>query len=198
MYWITISMAGTPRLMDFGLARRDTGGRRYATAREMADDLRRFLRGEPVRARPIRGLERLWRWSRRKPALASLIGALATLLVAIAVGGTMVAIQFRHQAQDADQDLYYHRIALANSELTARIPHPGRAEELLAACPLIHRGWEWDYLRRLHRRPRRSSRVPELRPALQILKKHRNFPANVQVRCTSLLPNGGNYSILGV
>ncbi|MEO2017559.1 MAG: hypothetical protein ABGZ53_24665 [Fuerstiella sp.] len=40
---------------------------RYATARELADDLRRFLHGEPVHARPIRLLARAVRWSRQHP-----------------------------------------------------------------------------------------------------------------------------------
>ena len=41
--------------------------RRYATARELADDLRRYLSGEPIRARPIGRIERLRHWCRRNP-----------------------------------------------------------------------------------------------------------------------------------
>ena len=47
--------------------------RRYATARELADDLRRYLGGEPIRARPIGRIERLRHWCRRNPVAASLL-----------------------------------------------------------------------------------------------------------------------------
>ncbi len=46
--------------------------RRYSTAAELAEDLRRFEAGETIRARPAGRPERLWRWCRREPALASL------------------------------------------------------------------------------------------------------------------------------
>src|SRR5262249_46400684 len=61
--------------------------RRYRTARELADDLARFLAGEPVRARPVGSTERLWRWCRRNPALATFLGVAAALLALIAWGG---------------------------------------------------------------------------------------------------------------
>jgi hypothetical protein len=47
--------------------------RRYATAGELAEDLRRYLRDEPINARPISRAERLWRWCRRNPVAAGLL-----------------------------------------------------------------------------------------------------------------------------
>jgi serine/threonine protein kinase len=51
--------------------------RRYAGAAELADDLRRFLAGEPVRARPVGAAARLWRWGRRNPLAAGLLVAVS-------------------------------------------------------------------------------------------------------------------------
>jgi WD40 repeat protein len=68
-------------------------GRRYASAQALAQELNRFLHDEPIRARPIGAAARLWRWCRRKPALASLSGAVGVLLVTIALGSLWAALR---------------------------------------------------------------------------------------------------------
>jgi tetratricopeptide (TPR) repeat protein len=69
--------------------------RRYATAADLAEDLRCFLAGEPIRARPIGALERLGRWGRRNPAISTL----AATTVVILLTGTTVALYFAFQAR---------------------------------------------------------------------------------------------------
>ena len=56
--------------------------RRYLTAQELTDDLRRFRKHEPIRARPTTVFERGWKWCRKRPAHAALM-ALCTLLVSV-------------------------------------------------------------------------------------------------------------------
>jgi WD40 repeat protein/predicted Ser/Thr protein kinase len=67
--------------------------RRYASARELADELGRFLRDEPIQARPIAPVEKLIRWCRRKPALALSIGAGLTLLLLVVVGSPIAIVR---------------------------------------------------------------------------------------------------------
>jgi serine/threonine protein kinase len=64
---------------------------RYPTAAELAEDLRRFLEGRPVLARPIGPLNRFWRRCRRRPALSSLA---TTLVLAVSLGSAGVAWQW--------------------------------------------------------------------------------------------------------
>jgi len=62
--------------------------RRFATAEEFAAELRRYLRGEPIKSRPISNIGRAARWAKRKPALAT-----AALLTAVlAIGGPLAAV----------------------------------------------------------------------------------------------------------
>ena len=66
--------------------------RRYSTAAEMAEDLRRYLAGEPIRARQVSWGERLWLWAKKERALASALAAVVLLLLGSVVG-SLVAVQ---------------------------------------------------------------------------------------------------------
>jgi serine/threonine-protein kinase len=70
--------------------------RRYSSARELADDLGRFVRGEPVTARPVGVAESVWKWVCRRPALAGLL-AVVVLLAGAAGVGTWLLHQQRAQ-----------------------------------------------------------------------------------------------------
>ncbi len=81
--------------------------KRYATARDLADDLGRYLRREPIVARPIGPIARLSRWSKRNPKLARLAAVVFLLLSVLAVGSTVGVIvvgRYASQASDARED----------------------------------------------------------------------------------------------
>src|SRR5439155_11560005 len=62
--------------------------KRYASAQELADDLRRFLAGEPIRARPTPLWERGLKWAKRRPAVAALLGVcVVAVLALLGLGG---------------------------------------------------------------------------------------------------------------
>jgi WD40 repeat protein len=60
--------------------------RRYQTAEAMAEDLHRFLAGEPIKARRTSQVERGWLWCKRHPAVASLLGVIAAMILLVIVG----------------------------------------------------------------------------------------------------------------
>jgi eukaryotic-like serine/threonine-protein kinase len=68
-------------------------GKRFETAQALGDDLRSFLDGRPILARPISGVERAWRWCRRNRFVAGMTGIAAAALLILAVGLTLAAFQ---------------------------------------------------------------------------------------------------------
>jgi tRNA A-37 threonylcarbamoyl transferase component Bud32 len=73
--------------------------RRYAAARDFADDLRRWLKGEPILARPVGRVERTARWVKRNPALAACVATIAAVLVAGATVSTLFGIDSARKAE---------------------------------------------------------------------------------------------------
>jgi tetratricopeptide (TPR) repeat protein len=78
---------------------RKEAGRRYATAQDLADDLRRFRAGEPIQARPVGTGERVVGWCRRKPGVAGLLAALVLVFLA---GSAGVLWQWQRARQERD------------------------------------------------------------------------------------------------
>jgi WD40 repeat protein/ribosomal protein S27E len=126
--------------------------RRYGTALELAEDLDRYLKHEPILARPIGRVERTWRWCARKPAWAGLIAALFVISVAAPLLTLREAASRR--AAEAESKVRYRKLyfadmhraadALQNADmgqvmdlLNLHRPQPGR-DDL--------RGFEWNYL----------------------------------------------------
>lgn len=81
---------------------------RYPTADDLASDLGRYLRHEPIRARPLNLFESFWNWCRRQPAIAA---AILTTVTALVAGLTTTTLQWRRaehaqaQAIRANQEL---------------------------------------------------------------------------------------------
>jgi eukaryotic-like serine/threonine-protein kinase len=86
---------------------------RYASAADLADDLRRFLDGRPTLARPVHLTVRLWRWCQRNPWAAAF---LASLVICVIVLGTMAQVQARANQQLTEAQLKTQQALTATSE----------------------------------------------------------------------------------
>jgi len=70
-----------------------TPARRYASADALREELERFLRGDPIAARPVTFASKALRWCRRHPGTAASAGLAAALLLGLAIGGPLVALR---------------------------------------------------------------------------------------------------------
>src|SRR5262249_35635250 len=139
----------------------------------LAADLRRFIAGEPIQARSQGTLERVWKWARRRPAVAALVAVSVLAAVSMAAGAIWSNAQLRaanererqraHEAEERERigrrHLYAAHLNLARQAwdrghaeqvrtlLDRELPTPDR-EDL--------RGFEWYYFWNGSHRERRS------------------------------------------
>lgn len=117
--------------------------RRYASASELGEDIRRHLVHEPIAARPPSAFYELHKFVRRNRALVG--GAVATV-VALMVGvvlATAYALRAERHARAAEFESYRAGIAAANAVID---DDPAAARRYLEATPEAWRGWEWELL----------------------------------------------------
>jgi WD40 repeat protein/serine/threonine protein kinase len=142
---------------------------RYASAQELADDLERFLKDEPIRAKRPTVPQRARKWLRRHRPVAltaglAAVGLLLMALAGLAVSNTLLTrekkqtddalraetharVELSHALDRERRSVYFERIARVEREWAAN--NLNQVEQLLDACPAELRGWEWHYLRRL-------------------------------------------------
>ncbi|MDX1943864.1 MAG: protein kinase [Pirellulaceae bacterium] len=132
--------------------------RRYDSAAALADDLGRWLAGEPIVARPTTGWERAVKWARRRPAAAALVGvSLAAALAFIALlidsnrriqresEARIAALADAQAAQRlAERRQYGSQVLLAQAGIDQL--QIGQATRALENTDEKLRGWEWNYL----------------------------------------------------
>jgi WD40 repeat protein/serine/threonine protein kinase len=163
---------------------------RYATAAELADDLRRFREGRPVLARPVGSVERAVKWVRRRPTAAAAYGllGLAVLFAGLGGGATWLWQQaegargeaetardeargLREQAEaglareealrtELDRLNTIRQIDLAHRDWLADDLGAG-LDRLRLAAAAPHRGWEWGYVHHLYHGGFRRPTMPD-------------------------------------
>jgi WD40 repeat protein/tRNA A-37 threonylcarbamoyl transferase component Bud32 len=151
--------------------------RRYGRASDLAEDLRRFLRGEPIRARPAGPGERALKWARRRPALAALV-AVGVLCLLGSTGFSLVyAYQQEQLRLTAEQVAERERTLKRNAESAAEregiLKRKAESDELRARrysyvsdLTLIQRAWddgEYGLVLQLLERQRPPEGKPDLR-----------------------------------
>jgi WD40 repeat protein/serine/threonine protein kinase len=124
-------------------------GERYISARDLANDLRRWMAGEPVRARPAGPLRRVAKWIRRRPAAAGFIMLSLVTAISLAGGALWYTLARAQEERQQKRATYVRQIGQAHRSLE-KGELDGLTELLNGLRPAPGdqdlRGFEWYYL----------------------------------------------------
>ncbi len=98
--------------------------KRYASAAELGEDLRRYLAGEAIKARPVPPWEHAWRWCRRNPAVAALCAAVVLLTLAALAGSLAFSVVIYNEKTAKEQETIR-----ANANFEAAKQHAAAKEQ---------------------------------------------------------------------
>ncbi len=124
--------------------------RRYQSAAQMADDIRHFLRDEPIMARAPTAMYQLRMFARRNPfkvvAFAAMIGLVAAFVVMQSLSASRERLLRREATTHAEAASRNANRALLAAADVVMERHPAKARAHLQGVPFDQRGWEWRYL----------------------------------------------------
>jgi WD40 repeat protein len=148
-------------------------GGRYGSALALAEDLERWLAGAPIVARPVRPLERMVKWARRRPHVAALVGVAAVAVLALAGGAiglwTNATLTERNERlaetvreEEKKNELARRHLYAADIDMARMALEKGHTRRVRELLDRHHpqpeqkdlRGFEWHYLSSLAPRPR--------------------------------------------